>query len=51
MKKQKNECEYCGSKSKYKIYNEDIDSYIFICEYCYEMMYSEQNILSETEEF
>lgn len=44
-------CFYCDKKATHKIWDEDLGQYILVCQECYEEIISEEQILSETEEF
>lgn len=43
-KKQIHKCDYCcNNKATHKIYEDYIDSYIYLCEDCYEKMNEDVN--------
>lgn len=37
-KKQIHKCSCCNNKAAYKVYEDYIDSYIYLCKDCYEKM-------------
>lgn len=37
-KKQIHKCSYCNNKAAYKVYEDYINSYIYLCKDCYEKM-------------
>ena len=44
-KKQIHKCDYCcNNKATNKIYEDYIDSYIYLCEDCYEKMNEDANL-------